>query len=72
MVRKEHHIAKLFLAPRGLITILLYYSIPEKYIIRNFSADIVFIIILVSAFLMMISLWMDKRGVDIDEVNEQL
>jgi Kef-type K+ transport system membrane component KefB len=72
MVRKEHQMTKLFLAPRGLITILLFYSIPEKYVIKNFSSDIVFLFILVSALLMMISLWMGKREGDLDEINEQL
>lgn len=48
--------SKLFIAPRGLITILLFYSIPNKHIIPNFSVGIVFFVVIVSSILMMIGL----------------
>ncbi len=46
----------LFIAPRGLITILLYYSIPPKYQIPGFSEGILFLIILTSSLMMMMGL----------------
>lgn len=43
-----------FVAPRGLITILLFYSIPEADSIGLLSEGVLFYIILVSAFIMML------------------
>jgi hypothetical protein len=47
---------EILLAPRGLITILLYYSIPAGYIIEGFSEGILFFVILVTSIAMMIGL----------------
>ena len=43
-----------YVAPRGLITILLFYSIPEANSIGLLSEGVLFYIILVSAFVMML------------------
>jgi NhaP-type Na+/H+ or K+/H+ antiporter len=69
-VKKNHQLTKLFLAPRGLITVLLFYSIPEEYIINTFSTDIVFIVILASSLLMMISLRISEKESNIEEINK--
>jgi NhaP-type Na+/H+ or K+/H+ antiporter len=69
-VKRSLQLTKLFLAPRGLITVLLFYSIPEEYIIDKFSTDIVFIVILSSSLLMMISFWIYKKESDIEELNK--
>ncbi len=45
---------ELLLSPRGLITILLYYSIPENYKISQFGDSIMLFVIFVSAVMMMI------------------
>jgi len=55
-VKEGFRITKLFLAPRGLITVILFYSIPAKYIIPEFSIGIVFFVIISTGLLMMISL----------------
>ena len=43
----------LFIAPKGLITVLLFYSIPEDKRIFGFSEPSIFIIIIISCLLMM-------------------
>jgi NhaP-type Na+/H+ or K+/H+ antiporter len=47
---------EIFLAPRGLITILLFFSIPAQYQIQNFSVGILFFVILATSIIMMIAL----------------
>lgn len=45
-------ISSLFVAPRGLVTVLLFYSIPAKWNIHGMS-DVILLIILVTNLLMM-------------------
>ncbi len=52
---------EVFMAPRGLITILLFYKIPEIYKIPYFSKEVISFVILGSAVLMMIGLWFSKN-----------
>lgn len=51
---KESLSLEFFVAPRGLITILLFYSIPEADSIGLLSEGVLFYIILISAFIMML------------------
>ncbi|MFV0482867.1 MAG: cation:proton antiporter [Bacteroidales bacterium] len=41
-----------YVAPRGLITVLLFYSIPEKYQMPDFHIGVLFMIILVTVIVM--------------------
>lgn len=50
-VRKSFN-PQLFLAPRGLITVLLYYAIPKEYRVAEFNQGILLMIILVTSILM--------------------
>ena len=50
----------LLIAPRGLITVLLYYSIPEEYSIGIISQGVLFFVIIVSSVIMMIGLLKSK------------
>jgi len=52
---------EVFMAPRGLITILLFYKIPQEYKIPYFSKEVISFVILGSALLMMIGLWFSKK-----------
>ncbi len=54
---------ELFIAPRGLITILLYYAIPEKYNIGIISEGVLFFVILVTSLVMMFGLMRDKSDI---------
>ncbi len=45
-----------WMAPRGLITILLFYSIPEALVSENFNTGILLLVILASSITMAIAL----------------
>lgn len=51
---------ELFIAPRGLITILLFFTIPANHLIANFDQGILLYTILISSLIMTISLVMNK------------
>lgn len=52
---------QLFIAPRGLITVLLFYAIPEAAEIENFEAGILLFIIIGTSLIMTFALIADKR-----------
>jgi len=66
-IKETDRLAKLFLAPRGLITVVIFYGIPAKYIIPEFSIGIIFFVILVSGLLMTISLRMKNQDTALTE-----
>lgn len=49
-----HILPELFFMPRGLITILLFYSIPQIYNLSKFNEGILFFVILLTSIIMMI------------------
>lgn len=57
-------IPELFIAPRGLITILLFYSIPPKFQIPGMNESVLFFVVLLSSLLMMLGLMLTKNKVD--------
>ena len=63
---KESPLPELFLMPRGLITILLFYNIPEQFRLQEFNNGILFFVILVTSFLMMFGLFSVDRVVSED------
>jgi NhaP-type Na+/H+ or K+/H+ antiporter len=63
---KESPLPELFLMPRGLITILLFYNIPDQYRLQDFNNGILFFVILVTSFLMMFGLFSVSREVSED------
>jgi cell volume regulation protein A len=52
LVGKDSVFPELFIAPRGLITILLFYSIPEEHAISDFNHGILFLLIIVTSIIM--------------------
>lgn len=56
LISQKDLLPELLIAPRGLITILLFYSIPEANKIASYGQGIVVLVVLVSSFLMMIGL----------------
>ncbi|MFK7949721.1 MAG: cation:proton antiporter [Saprospiraceae bacterium] len=52
---------QLFIAPRGLITILLFYAIPEKAQVETFEAGILLFTIIGTSLIMTFALIYDKR-----------
>jgi hypothetical protein len=47
---------ELFIAPKGLITVLLFYSIPTQHLLGDVSESILFVVILLTSILMMVGL----------------
>ena len=61
VILKENVFPEIMIAPRGLITILLYYSIPKEYQIEYFEEGVLFFIIIVTSIVMMIGLLCYKK-----------
>jgi hypothetical protein len=51
---RGHIFPELFFMPRGLITILLFYSIPVAYKLNRFNEGILFFVIILTSVIMMI------------------
>ena len=64
---------QLFIAPRGLITILLFYAIPEAAIVPGFEPGILLFIIIGTSLIMTWALIRDKRkpATLLDELDEE-
>ncbi len=59
---------EVFFIPRGLVTVLLFYRIPEAMKLHNFNEGIVFFVIIVTAIIMMTGiLFYKKSNVEISE-----
>lgn len=71
LILKKNFATEWLIAPRGLITILLFYAIPHELQIAEFKAGVLMFIIIFSAILMSISLIRDKKMDSVD-VNQQL
>ncbi|MEZ4883463.1 MAG: cation:proton antiporter [Chitinophagales bacterium] len=54
-------VPQLFIAPRGLITILLFYAIPPNARVANFEAGILLFIIIATSLIMTIAMIYDKQ-----------
>ncbi|MGI4833551.1 MAG: cation:proton antiporter [Janthinobacterium lividum] len=55
-VAKTDLLPELFIAPKGLITVLLFYSIPTQHQLGEVSENILFVVILLTSLLMMVGL----------------
>lgn len=60
---KENVFPDTWLAPRGLITILLFYSIPENLVAEEFNQGILLLVILISSLTMAYALIRNRRKV---------
>ncbi|MGV3503304.1 MAG: cation:proton antiporter [Adhaeribacter sp.] len=69
-IARRSLIPELFIAPRGLITILLFYSIPEKFIIPAFSEGILLVVVVLTGLLMMFGLLITDKKVELEEVED--
>lgn len=63
-------VPELWIAPRGLITILLFFAIPAEYTIESFSSGILLYVIIVSSLIMSFALIFDKKN-SIDSVSAE-
>ena len=58
------------IAPRGLITLLLFYSIPQEFQFEGFKSGILLFIIIVTSLVMTSGLLKKKKTKNVDEVLE--
>lgn len=58
---KKDIVPELFIAPRGLITILLFFAIPPAFQVVEFDSGILLYVILVSSLIMTFSLIKDSK-----------
>lgn len=65
---------QLFIAPRGLITVLLFYAIPAEAEIAGFEQGILLFVIIVTSLIMTWAMIKDKRKMRtiLDEIDEEL
>ena len=56
VIVKKDILPQLFIAPRGLITILLFFSIPSELQISNFNSGILLFVVLITSFAMTFAL----------------
>lgn len=61
LILKASPFPLLFLMPRGLVTILLFFSIPAAKSIPNFNEGILFFVVAASSLLMMVGLLLFKE-----------
>lgn len=66
-----HIFPELFFMPRGLITVLLFYSIPEMYKLSKFNEGILFFVILTTSVIMMIGSIMYGRP-KLQAINDEI
>jgi Kef-type K+ transport system membrane component KefB len=59
-ISRTHLIPELFIAPRGLVTVVLFYSIPAHFISPAFNDGIIYYVIIVSSLIMMLGLMFTK------------
>ncbi|MDD5022169.1 MAG: hypothetical protein PHR82_08610, partial [Endomicrobiaceae bacterium] len=68
IISEQNLFPELLIAPRGLITILLYYSIPDAYKIGSYGEGIVFLVVIATSLLMMFGLLSNKdRKIEVVE-----
>ena len=60
---------ELFLAPRGLITVLLFFAIPSIFVQESFSSGILLYTILITGVIMTVGMiWKGDEPADVDEL----
>lgn len=59
---RDHILPELFFAPRGLVTIVLFYSIPASMTFESFDEGVLFYVIMLTTVVMMLgSLWFTPK-----------
>jgi NhaP-type Na+/H+ or K+/H+ antiporter len=60
-ISKTNVFPELFIAPRGLITIILFYSIPVELMSDKFNEGVLSFVILISGLIMMFGILFSKQ-----------
>lgn len=73
LISKTQVFPELWIAPRGLITILLFFSMPSQLAVAGFEKDLVLMLILSTNIIMMLALLFTKRKEkEFDEINQAI
>jgi NhaP-type Na+/H+ or K+/H+ antiporter len=62
LIAPKNFLPELWIAPRGLITILLFFAIPEKYQFAGFNNGILLYVIIISSLVMTFALIANKKN----------
>lgn len=65
-ISKTNIFPELFIAPRGLITIILFYSIPPHLITEKFNEGVLSFVILASGLIMMFGILYSKKKFNVE------
>lgn len=69
-INRRNITPELWIAPRGLISILLFYAIPEEFHVSDFENGVLFILIIATALIMALGLMADRRKAEHeDDIN---
>lgn len=70
----KDYLPQLFIAPRGLITVLLFYAIPVEAQIESFESGVLLFVIIATSLIMTWAMIKDKRkmGTLLDEIDKEL
>lgn len=67
--KREHVVPEGFVTPRGLISILLYYNLPQHLKLTEIGTQFLFMVVLGSSIVMSIGLMSSRRKVAIEETH---
>jgi NhaP-type Na+/H+ or K+/H+ antiporter len=66
---KRNIASQVFIAPRGLISILLFFAIPESLRREGFESGVLFVVIIATGIIMAVSLIATRKEKDQDDTN---
>lgn len=58
---KESIYPEIVFIPRGLVTVLLFYKIPDLYMLQSFNEGILFFVVLITSLVMMVGMLFYKK-----------
>lgn len=72
LILKANLFPEILLLPRGLVTILLFYSIPAEKSLQDFDIGVLFFVVVVTSILMMIGLIFFNKDKYLETTKDQL
>ena len=67
LVERKDILPQVLIAPRGLISILLFFAIPEELKRKGFESGVLFVVIIVTSIIMALSLMWGSKNKDVVE-----
>ena len=65
LVERKDILPQVLIAPRGLISILLFFAIPEELKRKGFESGVLFVVIIVTSIIMALSLMWNNKNKDV-------